>query len=139
MSIEFRPERGGTLWIPGTGPPSDPDKAHLYVILTATCSNGQNLLVPICRARKKFDPTCVIEPSENAHDFIIETSYVAYAFLQTYGAPFLINQVKKKIMADRGPIASVVLTKICDGIDVSDLSPPRQQQYYAEQAALRNP
>lgn len=127
----FKPARGITLLIPGTGPASDPEKGHLFVILTNTCPLGQNLLVPICTITTKHDTTCLLKPGE--HRFIVAGSYVAYYFLQTYGAPYLISRVEKKLIFDKGPMDEAVVARICDGVEKSSFSPPRQKAYYRAQ------
>ena len=120
--------------MPGTGPAVDPDKAHLFVILTNTSPVGENLLVPICRVpgrvNPKYELTCVLHAGD--HPFLKAESFVSYYFLQTFAAVFLSARVEKKIFVPKEPIDAKILARICEGVEKSDLAPPRMQTFYRE-------
>lgn len=70
------PLKKGTLLIP-SGPHHDPDRMHLHVVCTDPCSDGKQLLVPICSYVAPCDLTCVLEAHE--HSWLKKKSYVLYA------------------------------------------------------------
>jgi hypothetical protein len=115
----------------GAGPASDPDRGHLFVVLTDTCQNGENLLVPICKIGTKYDKTCTLKAGE--HEFIKYPSYVEYYRLQTYSAVVIQARVEKQIILPKSPVSEGVLNRLCEGVEKSPLSPPRQKKYYRAQ------
>ena len=129
----FAPVRRATLLIPGTGPAHDPSRAHLFVILTDPCSAGMNLIVPICSAEGKFDPTCIVGNGD--HPFLTKKSYVKYYRLNTFASATLIEQERKKVISYRGMMDEKVFALICAGVGKSPDSAPIYRRYFAEQTA----
>jgi len=115
----------------GTGPASDPERGHLFVILTDTCQNGENLLVPICTIGTKYDNTCTLKAGE--HEFIKHQSYAEYYRLQTYSVVVIQARVEKQIILPKPPVSNDVLTRLCEGVEKSPLTPLRQKKYYRAQ------
>jgi len=131
----FAPVRRATLLIPGTGPAHDPARAHLFVILTDPCPNGMVLVVPVCRAVRGYDNTCILGAGD--HPFFKQKSYVAYYRLQTYSAAELIDKEEKQIIRFRGMLDEKVFALICNGVEQSRLSAPVHKHYFAAQTPKR--
>lgn len=127
----FQPLRTFTLHIPGTGPAHNPDKAHLFVILTNTCKDGKNLLVPICSERPKCDRTCLLGAGD--HPFLNRLSFVSYAQLAQYDAEHIKNQVLSKVIEYKGIMDAVIFARVCAGVEVSPLAAPKYVNYFLSQ------
>lgn len=126
------PARGATYHIPGTGPSHDPNRGHLWVVLTDTCQNGLNLLVPIATQRAKPDRTCLLGLGD--HPFITHPSYVLYQMLKLWAAESVKTQCLKKIIRFEGQLDGRVFARISMGVTESRHSTPKMRTYYAEQA-----
>jgi hypothetical protein len=127
----FAAVRRATLWIPGTGPPHDPERGHLFIILTDPCLKGHVLLVPVCGAYKKYDGTCIL--GEGDHDFLDRKSYVAYYRLNTYAAVDLVAQVSNEVFRCKGMMDEKVFALVCNGVASSRDSAPKFKRYFDEQ------
>lgn len=123
--------RRATLTIPGTGPPHDRDRSHLFVILTDPCSKGFCLLVPICSAREKYDATCLLKKGD--HSFVADKSFVDYSLMNTFVAKVLEDQVAKAILRPYEMLDEKIFARVCDGIGKSRRSAPIYKNYFAEQ------
>ena len=122
----YKPLRSQTLHIPETGA-----TGHLFVVLTDTCEEGHNLLVPICTARKVYDKTCILGAGD--HEFIKHLSYVMYARLEKYEAADLIKQVNAGVISYRGLLDEKLFALVSAGVEQSDLAPPNMQAYFRAQ------
>ena len=123
--------RRSTIIIPGTGGLSNPDGAHLNVILTNTCDQGNNLLVPICSVRDKrpHDKTCLLGKGD--HDFIRHSSYVFYAGMRIYPADHIEKKLQDRYFRLRELLDERVFALVCAGLNNSEYSEPQFQAYYA--------
>lgn len=133
MKGVFQPLRSLTLWIPNTGPANDPSRGHVFVILTNTCADGKNLLVPVCTRRTKFDSTCLLGKGD--HEFIKEPSFVFYAGLQTREAAVLKKQADDDIITYKGILDKKLFALVCAGVEQSRFSPPKFVHYFNAQTA----
>lgn len=127
----FAPARRMTLWIPGTGPAHDPERGHLFIILTDSCSAGMNLLVPVCSAGSKPDTTCLLGAGD--HPFLKRKSFVAYHLLKTYLTVSLVEQEKRKLIRPMGLLEAKLFAIVCNGVEASRYSAPKYKRYFAEQ------
>jgi len=106
MSTPYSVKKGTALWIPGTGPPHDPGRGHLFIILTDPCANGKVLAVPVNSLTKRSDKTCVLKQGEHAR--IKHDSFAAYYRAQQFSASVLEKQVGQKVIfADSDDLARV--------------------------------
>ena len=70
------PYRRGTILVP-SGPVHDPDKKHLFVVLTDPCPTaGDVLMVNVSTIRHGHDPACKLFAGD--HPFIRRDSFVEY-------------------------------------------------------------
>jgi hypothetical protein len=103
------------------------------VILTETCQNGFNLLVPVARARDKCDRTCLLGLGD--HSFIVHPSYVQYARLDLYASDALATKVLQGTIQPQGPFSPAIFARICMGVDESRYAAPKFKLYYSEQVS----
>ncbi|MCX7313732.1 MAG: hypothetical protein NTV56_18905 [Alphaproteobacteria bacterium] len=129
----FAPVRRATLWIPGTGPDHDTDRAHLFVILTDPDPDGMVLVVPICSATTKSDGTCIVGAGD--HPFLKHKSFAAYYRLNTFNGSALVEQEKKKAIQYRGMLDEKVFALVCAGVQESRQAAPVHKKYFATQTA----
>lgn len=131
MSGLFVPLHRTTLWIPETGPTSDPHKGHLFVVLTDPCPEGAVLLVPICSQYERCDKTCLVGAGD--HPFLKHPSFVFYARLKTYVAAELVESEKAGNVTYRGLLDERLFGFICAGVERSPFSPLKFRAYFSEQ------
>lgn len=121
--------RGDTLLIP-SGPANDPDRKHLFVILTPACADKQHLLIPISSIKEKVfhDPACVIAAGE--HPFIKVPSYAAYKLAQTLRADLLQKCVDGWLYLQKEAADERFLTKLSVGLPKSEFVAQRIETYF---------
>lgn len=127
--MPYVPAKGKTLLIP-SGTHKDPDKKHLYVILTNSCPKGQHLLVPVCSIvpRRYHDPSCEIEPGE--HEFINHKSYVEYRFCSNMNSEHITTCVDGWVYNARPDMGPALLERVCDGVEASTEIPMWAREYF---------
>jgi hypothetical protein len=123
--------RATALWIPNTGPAHDPERGHLYVVLTNTCVAGRNLIVPICSQHDKCDTTCLIGIGD--HSFIKHASFVMYAKLEIVSADTILQKISSNQITDRGQFDAKAFAYVCAGIENSRKTKPSMKKYFADQ------
>jgi hypothetical protein len=127
----FAPVRRATLWIPGTGPDHDQDRAHLFIILTDPDADGMVLVVPICSATAKSDSTCIVGAGD--HPFLKHKSFTAYYRLNILNAATLVDQERRSIIQYRGMFDEKFFALVCAGVEQSRQAAPRYKKYFAAQ------
>lgn len=126
----FIPAKRTTLLVPSPSL-NDPDRKHLFILLTAPVGEQQEiLLVSISSIRDgvPYDSTCVVYPGE--HDFVKHPSYVAYSFPKIETAKSLLNGVKLGKLIPMGMMSEGAFTRICDGVLNSRHAPPKIRRLY---------
>lgn len=120
---------GKTLLIP-SGTYDDPNKRHLFVILTDACVHGQHLLVSLSRIKDgvHFDEACVFEPGE--HRFVRERSFAAYRLARIETAEKLIRHVAAWDFTPKDDMPADLVVRMRDGVERSDFVAARVVNYY---------
>ena len=113
MRRDFVPVRRGTRTHPHTGPSHDPERGHLFIILTNKSADGQHLLAPIRSVSRTPDRTCLLGPGDPR--FFKKLSFVSYGQMRLYHAASLIREVAAKSIEDRGLLDERVFALICNG------------------------
>ncbi len=115
--------RGSTLLISGTH--QNANVYHLCIILNDPPDEDpqQFLYVPVITARKKYDPTCILEDGD--HEFIDHKSCVHYARAQVRSVQQFTNRGPPK-----EPLRDDVLERVCRGIFDSPHSAPWVKEFY---------
>lgn len=134
MSL-FVPFKRATLLIP-SGPEHDPDRKHLFVLLTDPIESPdflgkQVLLVNIATVpdRLPYDATCIIQPAE--HRFIKHESYVFYAKARIEAANALLRGVKSGQLIPHDIMDHALVQRISDGLYQSPHTSPKILRFYA--------
>lgn len=126
----FVPVRRATLLVP-SGPNHDPERKHLFVLLTdPQPPNQSTLLVGVASVNEglPYDPTCLLYPGD--YLFIERKSYVYYARARIESAPKLIEGVKQGLLVSQGMIDDGVFARICQGLLESRHTAPKIRRFY---------
>lgn len=129
--MPYVPALGHALLI-SSGTVADPDKMHLFVIVSDKCPLNTHMLVSISRIKEGVyhDPSCVIEPGE--HPFITERSFVAYHMARTLPSANLTKCVDGWVYRQKEDISPDLLKRIQDGILKSPEIPRGMRRYFQD-------
>jgi hypothetical protein len=128
------PYRRGTVLVP-SGPAHDPDRKHLFIVLTDPCPTGRDvLMVNISTVRSGCDQTCKLFAGD--HPFIQRDSFVEYAMARIEAAEKIANGVKTRVLAPHADMDSAIFARVCHGLSVSPFVKPRMLRYYRERTGL---
>lgn len=127
--MPFQPVKKATLLMP-SGPAADPNRLHLFVILTDPCPRGANLLVSVSSVREgRFhDPACIVEAGE--HRRIKVRSWVEYRLTRAVLCAALIKGEAAWLYRPDEPITDELHRRMCGGLMASDHCPPRLRRYF---------
>jgi hypothetical protein len=128
MSSTYQPAKKHTLHILGTGPSHDPDRGHLYVVLTNECDANKHLIVPVCTKRYGSDNTCLLGAGD--HDFIKHESFVSYDRAEEISSIKIIEMVKNGDITYRGLLDEKVFALVAIGVEKSMRVKPKIKSYY---------
>jgi len=121
--------RGNALLIP-SGTHSDPNRKHLFVVLTDACAAGAHLLVSLSSIKPNVfhDPACLVAAGE--HPFVTVDSFVEYRLARTIDAAHIVKCVAGWVYTPREPVTPALLQRTCDGIEQTRFVPKRIHAYY---------
>jgi hypothetical protein len=121
--------RGNALLVP-SGSHNDPNRKHLFVVLTESCPAGEHLLVSVSSIKPNVfhDPACLISAGE--HPFITVASFVEYRLARTIDAAHIVKCVDGWLYTPREPVSPPLLQRMCDGVELSRFVPKRVHAYY---------
>lgn len=134
MSL-FLPLKRATLLVP-SGPHNDPDRKHLFILLTdpADDGSGQKVVLMVSLSSVKsgvpHDPTCILYPGD--HPFVKRESFVLYARARLEEADKLLRGVKDGKLVAHDPMDSGMFARICKGIDESRFTSPKILKFYRQ-------
>jgi hypothetical protein len=113
--MPFKPEKKATLLMP-SGPLDDPERRHLWIILTDPCPRDAHLLVSASTLRENrfHDPSCIIEPGE--HKRIKARSWIEYRRCRAELSTALVNGEASWLYHPAEPVSDELLERICDGL-----------------------
>jgi len=125
----YEPGRGKTLLIP-SGTDNDPNRRHLFVVLTNPCAEGQVLLVSLSSVRDgvHHDPACIFEAGE--HEFVRQRSFAAYRLARIERADHISRCVDGWLFTPRDAMDDALVQRMCEGLMLSDFAPVRIIRYY---------
>ncbi len=121
--------RGNTLLVP-SGTKADPDKMHLFVVVTDECDAGEHLMVSLSSIKQGVyhDPTC--EMQVGAHPFVTAPSYVEYRLAIIRSAQYICQCTNNGAYIPRQPLSAALLVRVADGVLVSSFVPAKIRRYY---------
>ena len=128
----FLPFKKATLLVP-SGPCSDPDRKHLFVIMTAPTLHGSEknslmLSFSSCKPGMYCDPACLIGAGE--HPFVRKPSFVVYSKARIEGVDGLVRGVKAGTLIPHEQVAVSLFERICDGLTTSRHTARRILEFY---------
>jgi len=128
------PYRRGTILVP-SGPAHDPNKKHLFIVLTDPCPTvGDVLMVNVSSLRPGHDPACQLYAGD--HPFINRDSFIEYAMARIELAQAIENGVSNGILAPRADLDGAIFARVCHGLTVSRFVKPRFVTYYRARTGL---
>ena len=119
-----------TLLIP-SGPPSDPNKKHLFICLTDPAGVAkETLMVSVSTLHDGFpaDETCRLFDGD--HPFIKHKSFVDYRNARIVAAEKLVKGVNQGLFIAMDALQSAVFTRVCYGLTESPLTAPKFIEFY---------
>lgn len=127
--MTFHPRKKTTLLMP-SGPPGDPDRLHLWILLSDPCALEAHLLVNVSSLRddRFHDPACVIEPGE--HKRITSRSWIEYRRARIELSSTLIKGEAAWFYRMSEPVSDSLFERICNGLLESELTPLRMKRYF---------
>lgn len=130
----FLPIRRATLLIP-SGPDHDPERKHLFIILTDPCQDDEKgersvLLASLTSVpnRVAYDSTCILQAGD--HPFLRHASYVFYQKARIESVATLENGVQKGVFIQHDPIEASIFNRVCNGLELSRRVTPRNLEFY---------
>lgn len=124
------PQKGGTILVV-SGPAHDPDRYHLFVILTEPVGTPkQVLIVPVDKLvdGEYHDDSCLLEYQE--HEFITTKSFINYKFSCLIEAEKLCKGVEEGKIKTREDVTNDVLERACFGLVTSPRTPYKCNNFY---------
>ena len=127
--MTFRPQKKATLLMP-SGPPDDPERRHLWIILTDPCQDEANLIVNVTTFRdgRFHDPTCVMEVGE--HKRVTVRSWIEYRRARAIHSAALVKGEAAWLYHPAEPATDALFERICKGLLDSDFTPIRIKHYF---------
>ncbi len=125
----FVPLRRATLLIP-SGPPQDPDRMHLFILLTQPQADGRVLLTTVSSVPRGLphDGTCLLYRGD--HPFIRHDSYVFYARSRIEAQSALLNGVNQGVFEAREAMEETLFARVCQGLTASRFTAPAIKTFY---------
>ena len=130
----FVPKKRDTLVIPETGPLHDPNRPHLFIVLTNQCKDGKHLLVPVCSRHPKCDRSCLLDKDDH-RSYLKHDSFVSYFHADLYSHSVLSKKVTSNQVVYRGAFHERTFGFVCNGLLESRLTPPAMKAYYERNAS----
>jgi hypothetical protein len=127
------PEPRATLLI-RSGPAGDPDRKHLFVLMTGAKGRGrQVLLVPITSRNEKSDTTCTISAGE--HEFVQHDSVVEFRHARVEFADTLVAGIARGEFVERAKVSESLFARIHDGFARSRFAKPFARAFLRDYGA----
>lgn len=129
MPDEWLPSKRKCILVP-SGTQDDPDRHHLFVILTDACEEGFHLAVSLSSVKQgmKHDTTCVLDAG--CHDFVTKKSFAMYGKIEKLRSTHLSKCVAGWLYKPKGEMPDEYFDRICAGVEKSDFTPGWAQKYF---------
>ena len=113
-----------------SGPSHDPDRKHLFVLLTHGLGEQEEvLLVSLCSivAGVPHDASCVLQAGD--HPFVKHPTSIRYDKPRYLPREKLLAGVKAGVFAPHDPVSEDVYDRICAGLLASPFATPKDQAF----------
>lgn len=126
----FLPLRRATLLIP-SGPATDPDRLHLFILLTNAQPDDSMLLVSVStvQANLPHDQTCLLYRGD--HPFIRRDSFVVYSKARIELRAKLIRGVNSGFFESRESLDEAIFARVCHGVASSRFTPQGIKDFFS--------
>jgi len=115
-----------------SGPRHDPDRKHLFVLLTNPCLiENSVLMVVISSRRPNYDPSCELNVGD--HEFVRHPSFVEYAHGRIQLVAGLERGLRDGTLHEKAEFAAAIFQRICAGLVASPFTAKRLITYYQNQ------
>lgn len=128
----FLPFPKATLLVP-SGPSHDPDRKHLFIVLTKPDIARDVLIVGIASIPQQANHDKACELTKGEHAFLRHPSYVRFRGAHIVAAQALIDSVKAGVMVVREPVSDATMERIINGLQKSLFVSPKIRQYFSLQ------
>lgn len=126
------------MWLPWpkatvlivSGPADDPDRMHLFVILTKGLGESDEVLLVSMQSlysNRTHDTSCVLVAGD--HPFVRRPTFMRYDQCRKIPQSKLLEAVKKGTMEARDPISDEIYDRICNGLRASLHTPPWAKEW----------
>jgi hypothetical protein len=132
--MTFQPLKKATLLMP-SGPRDDPERLHLWVVLTDPCALEANIIVSLCTLHQDryHDPSCVLEAGE--HRRIKVRSWANYRLARAVHSNNLVKGEAAWLYRIDAPVSDAVYERLCAGLLASEHTAIRLRRYFEGKAA----
>jgi hypothetical protein len=132
--MTFQPLKKATLLMP-SGPPGDPERLHLWVILTDPCDLEANIIVSLSTLhRDRFhDPSCIVEAGE--HRRVTARSWANYRLARAVPTRNLVKGEAAWYYRMDAPVSDTLYEKLCKGLLESEHTTIRLRRYFEGKAS----
>lgn len=131
MPAEWKPAKKKCLLIP-SGTANDPDRHHLFVILTDRCVDGFHLAVSVSSIKDgiKHDDTCLLD--SGCHEFITKHSFVMYGRIQKLRSESIEKCVGGWVYKPKQDLSDDQFVRIAEGVATSPFTPRWAKTYFKD-------
>lgn len=126
----------GTVLVP-SGPAHDPDRLHLFILLTDPMGEWQEVLMVSISSVKEgieYDGTCVLAPG--CHEFVKRHSWVDYSTACLLSERKLAVGVTQGRIHKREMLAHPVFVRVCQGLVDSPHVRPKLKKFYLDACGI---
>jgi hypothetical protein len=129
----FLPLPKQTILVP-SGPDTDPDRKHLYVILTSPCCDKSGVpSVAMVSFRSvdgdlPYDTTCVLEKGD--HPFVKRPTWVDFGRANIFAVAKLENGIRTGQLIRYEPVSDALFKRVAEGLCTSPMTPPKIVAFY---------
>jgi len=122
-----------TVLVP-SGPVSDPDRKHLYVVLTnPTVHPKEGTCVAWVSMRSVvpnlwYDQSCILNIGD--HPFIKHPTWVDYGRAGVFPVDKIERGIHSGILAQKDPLSEMVFRRITGGLCSSSFTPEKVKDFY---------
>lgn len=113
-----------------SGPANDPDRKHLFVLLTHGLGEEEEVLMlslSTLNPSIRCDDSCVIEPGE--HPFVSRRSYVRYDKPRLVRKAAILRAVETGVFFPHQSVSDALYARICEGLLRSPFAAPATKAF----------
>ena len=113
-----------------SGPDHDPDRKHLFVLLTHGLGEQEEVLLVSLSSIVNgvpHDPSCVLQPGD--HPFVKRPTSIRYDKPRYLPRKSLLAAVKQGVFVPHDPVSDQLYDRICAGLLASAFAAPKDKSF----------